>query len=124
MNKKMVLMTFIGMAFSVLSFCQTSTAVVNPNAEHDRMYRLVLQSEKNETPSFVVDALKAFAKEKGYEEKSVLRNAIIFKPLYNKNVSKEDKLFVTKILMKMCENPQTTIPVNLVAKAINDISKN
>ena len=124
MNKKMILMTVIGMVFSVLSFCQTSSHRVNPNADHDRMYWLVLASEKNEAPDFAVEALKLFAKEKGYEVKNVLRNITLFKPLYNESVSKEDKLFVIKILMRMCENPNATIPINLVNRAIKDLSKN
>lgn len=117
-------MTIVGMAFSMVSYCQTLAPSVNPNAEHDRMYKLVKESEKNETPDFVITAFKLFAKEKGYVEQNVLRNIILFKPLYNKNVSNEDKIFVTKILIRMCENPQTTIPVDLVNRAIKDISKN
>ena len=124
MRKKVVLFTIMGLIISMTSFCQSLAPSVNPNAEHDRMYHLVRESEKNEAPEFVIEALKSFAREKGYVEQNVLRNIVLFKPLYNKNVSKEDKLFVTKILMRMCENPQTTIPVNLVAKAINEISKN
>ena len=117
-------MTFIGMAFSLLSFCQTLSPAVNPNAEHDRMYRIVLACEKDETPIFVINALKLFAKEKGYAEQNVLRNTVLLKPLYNKNISKEDKLFVTKTLLRMCENPNTTIPVNLVSQAKKEISGN
>ena len=124
MNKKMILMTLVGMAFSVVSFCQTLSPAVNPNAEHDRMYRLVLQCEKDETPEAVITALKLFAKEKGYAEQYVLRNTVLLKPLYNKNISKEDKLFVIKILMRMCENPNTTMPINLVSQVKKDISSN
>ena len=124
MNKKMILMTVVGMALSVLSFCQTLAPAVNPNAEHDRMYRLVLLCEKDENPDFAVTAFKLFAKEKGYVEQNILRNIVLFKPLYNKNISKEDKIFVTKILFRMCENPQTTIPIDLVNRAFKDISKN
>ena len=124
MNKKLILMTIVGVALSITSFCQSAAPLVNPNAEHDRMYRLVLESEKNEAPDFAIEAFKLFAKQKGYSEQNIQRNIILFKPLYNKNVSKEDKIFVTKILIRMCENPLTTIPVELVNKAVKDISKN
>lgn len=117
-------MTVIGMAFSFLSFCQTTSPVVNPNAEHDRMYWLVLECEKNEVPQFAVDAFKSFAKEKGYSEKNILRNIVLFKPLYNNDISKEDKIFVTKVLLRMCENPQPLIPIDLVNRAVKDISQN
>ena len=117
-------MTIMGLAISISSFCQSAVPIVNPNAEHDRMHRLVLESEKNEAPDFAISAFKLFAKEKGYSEQNVLRNVILFKPIYNENVSKDDKIFVIKILMRMCENPLTTIPVELVNKAVKDISKN
>lgn len=117
-------MTIMGLAISISSFCQSAVPIVNPNAEHDRMYRLVRESENNEAPEFAIEAFKSFAKEKGYAEQNVLRNITLFKPLYNKNVSKEDKIFVTKILMRMCENSMTTIPIELVNKAVKDISKN
>ena len=117
-------MTIMGLAISISSFCQSAIPTINPNADHDRMYRLVLENEKNEAPEFAIEAFKSFAKEKGYVEQNILRNIVLFKPLYNKNVSKEDKIFVTKILMRMCENPQTTIPIELINKAVKDISKN
>ena len=123
MRKKIILMTIMGLAISISSFCQSAVSIVNPNAEHDRMHRLVLESEKNEAPDFAIEAFKLFAKQKGYSEQNIQRNIILFKPLYNKNVSKEDKIFVTKILIRMCENPLTTIPVELVNKAVKDISK-
>ena len=124
MRKKIILMTIIGLAISITSFCQSAVPIENPNAEHDRMHRLVLESEKNEAPEFAIEAFKLFAKQKGYSEQNVLRNVILFKPIYNENVSKDDKIFVIKILMRMCENPLTTIPVELVNKAVKDISKN
>ena len=124
MRKKIILMTIMGLAISISSFCQSAVPIVNPNAEHDRMHRLVLESEKNEAPEFAIEAFKLFAKQKGYFEQNVLRNVILFKPIYNENVSKDDKIFVIKILMRMCENPLTTIPVELVNKAVKDISKN
>ena len=124
MRKKIILMTIMGLAISISSFCQSAVPIVNPNAEHDRMHRLVLESEKNEAPEFAIEAFKLFAKQKGYSEQNVLRNVILFKPIYNENVSKDDKIFVIKILMRMCENPLTTIPVELVNKAVKDISKN
>lgn len=124
MRKKIILMTIMGLVISISSFCQSAVPIVNPNAEHDRMHRLVLESEKNEAPDFAIAAFKLFAKEKGYSEQNVLRNVILFKPIYNENVSKDDKIFVIKILMRMCENPLTTIPVELVNKAVKDISKN
>ena len=117
-------MTIMGLAISISSFCQSAEPAVNPNADHDRMYWLVLANEKNEAPDFAVEALKLFAKEKGYEEKNILRNITLFKPLYNKNVSKEDKLFVINILRRMCENANATIPIDLVNKAANDLIKN
>ena len=124
MRKKIILMTIMGLVISISSLCQSAIPIVNPNAEHDRMHRLVLESEKNEAPDFAITAFKLFAKEKGYSEQNIQRNIILFKPLYNKNVSKDDKIFVTKILMRMCENPLTTIPVHLVNKAVKDISQN
>ena len=124
MRKKIILMTIMGLAISISSFCQSAVPIVNPNAEHDRMHRLVLESEKNGAPEFAIEAFKLFAKQKGYFEQNVLRNVILFKPIYNENVSKDDKIFIIKILMRMCENPLTTIPVELVNKAVKDISKN
>ena len=124
MNKKTIIIAFISLAFCMPAFCQIATPAVNPNADHDRMYRIVTESYSTEMPSFATDALKAFAKTKGYSEPAVLRNTMVLRSLYNKNLSKDDRLFAAQIIMRMCDNPATTIPVELVSNAITEISKN
>ena len=124
MNKKTIITAFFAIAFCMPAFCQIATPAVNPNAEHDRMYRIVTQSYSTEMPAFATEVLKAFAKTKGYSEPAVLRNTMILRSLYNKNLSKDDRLFAARIMMRMCENPGTTIPIELVSEAVKEISKN
>ena len=124
MNKKTIIIAFFSLAFYMPALCQTALSAVNPNADHDRMYRIINESNSTEMPVFATVALKAFAKNKGYSEPAVLRNTMILKPLYNKNLSKDDRLFAARIIMSMCDNPATTIPVELVSNAVTEISKN
>ena len=124
MNKKPLIVAFFAWAFCMPAFCQIATPAVNPNADHDRMYRIITESNSVEVPAFAITALKNLAKTKGYSEPAVLRNTMILKPLYNKNLSKDDRLFAARIMMRMCENPGTSIPIELVSEAVKEISKN
>lgn len=124
MNKKSLIVAFFALAFCMPAFCQTAKPTVNPNADHDRMHRIITESYSTEMPAFATEALKVFAKTKGYSEPAVLRNTMILRSLYNKNLSKDDRLFAGQIIMRMCDNPGTTIPVELVSNAITEISKN
>ena len=123
MNKKTIIIAFFSLAFCLPAFSQTSLPAVNHNADRDRMHRIITESTTVEMPQFATEALKTFAKTKGYNETGVMRNTILLRPLYNKNLSKEDRLFAAQVLMRMCDNPSTTIPVELVSNAIKEISK-
>lgn len=123
MNKKTLIVAFFALAFCMPAFSQIAKPAVNPNADHDRMYRIVTESNSVEVPAFAIAALKNLAKTKGYSEPAVLRNAMILKPLYNKSLSKNDRLFAAQILMRMCDNPANTIPVELVSDAVKELSK-
>ena len=120
MNKKTLIFALFALIFCMPAFCQT----VKPVTDHDRMYRIVTESNSVEVPAFAIAALKNLAKTKGYSEPAVMRNTILLKPLYNKNLSKDDRLFAAQILMRMCDNPSTTIPVELLTDAVKEVSKN
>lgn len=122
MNQKTIIIAFFFLAFCMPAFCQTAS-VVKPISEHDRMYRIINESNSVEVPAFAIAALKNLAKTKGYSEPAVLRNTILLKPLYNQNLSKDDRLFAAQIMMRMCDNPSTTIPLELVTDALKEISK-
>lgn len=124
MNKKTIIIALIGLAFCMPAFCQTAAHAVNPNADHDRMLRIVTESNNVEMPAAATAALRTFAKTKGYSEPAVMRNAILLRPLYNKSLSKDDRLFAAQVLLRMCDNPGTTIPPELVSNAVKEISKN
>ena len=123
MNKKPLTLVFFALVFCIPAFCQNAKPAVNPNADHDRMYRIVTESNSVEMPAFAITALKSLAKTKGYSEHAVMRNTILLKPLYNKNLSNDDRLFAAQVLMRMCDNPATTIPVELVSDAVKQVSK-
>ncbi len=124
MNKKTVFLMIIGMVFSVSAFCQAAQTNTNPNAERDRMYRIVNASTTTEVPPSLISELKSLARTKGINENAVLRNTILLKPLYNSSLTKEDRLFAANVLMQMSENAGSTIPADAVRKAISEISKN
>lgn len=123
MNKKTLLAALFALAIYLPVFSQNAKPAVNPNADHDRMYRIVTESNSVEVPAFAITALKNLAKTKGYSEPAVMRNTLLLKPLYNKNLSKEDRLFAAQVLLRMCDNPSTSIPVELVTDAIKEVSK-
>ena len=123
MNKKTIIIAFISLVFCMPAFCQTATPAVNPNADHDRMYKIVNESNSVEMPAFAITALKNLAKMKGYSEPAVLRNKMLLRPLYNKNLSNDDRLFAAQVLLRMCDNPATTIPAELVSDAVKELSK-
>jgi hypothetical protein len=120
MNKKVVLFTIASMFLASIAFSQAPA--VNPNAEHDKMIGLIQKSEMLPVPEFVTVALKKFAKEKGYDEKAILRNALLLSPIYNTSLTKEERLFACKIALRACENTYATIPASLVTKMMNEIS--
>lgn len=123
MNKKTLIVAFVALAFCMPAFSQTTMPGVNPNADHDRMYRILNESNSVELPAFAIAALKDLAKNKGYSEPAVMRNGILLKPLYNKSLSKDDRLFVLRILKDICDNPGASIPIELVSNAAKEISK-
>jgi hypothetical protein len=128
MNKKIYIMLFLAMGLSTIAFCQTTTTlppvdVKAINAEHDRMNDLIIKSDKVVLPDSTISILKNFAKQKGYRETAVLKSGTILKTLYNKDISKADKLFACKIISRMCESEYTTIPLSLVMNLTNQITK-
>jgi hypothetical protein len=128
MNKKICIMLFLAMGLSAMAFCQVATTlppvdVKAINAEHDRMNDLMIRSDKVALPDSTVNILKNFAKQKGYREAAVLKSGTILKTLYNKDVSKVDKLFACKIISRMCESEYTTIPLSLVMNLTSQITK-
>jgi hypothetical protein len=128
MNKKIYIMLFLAMGLSTIAFCQTTTTlepvdVKAINAEHDRMNDLMIKSDKVVLPDSTIYILKNFAKQKGYREAAVLKSGMILKTLYNKDVSKVDKLFASKIILRICESEYSTIPVSLVMNITNQITK-
>jgi hypothetical protein len=128
MNKKIYIMLFLAMGLSTIAFCQMTTTlppvdVRAINAEHDRMNDLIIKSDKVVLPDSTISILKNFAKQKGYRETAVLKSGTILKTLYNKNVSRIDKLFASKIISRMCESEYTTIPLSLIINLTNQINK-
>jgi hypothetical protein len=128
MNKKIYVMLFLAMGLSTIAFCQTTTTlepvdIKALNADHDRMYYFMVKSDKIILPDSTITILKNFAKQKGYREAAVLKSGTILKTLYNKDLTKENKLFACKIISKMCESEYTTIPLSLVINLTNQITK-
>lgn len=128
MNKKIYVMLFLAMGLCTMAFCQTVTTlepvdIKALNADHDRMYYIMVKSDKVVLPDSTISILKNFAKQKGYREAAVLKGGTILKTLYNKDLVKEDKLFACKIISKMCESEYTTIPLSLVMNLTNQITK-
>lgn len=121
MNKKAILFAMASILFVSVAFCQAS--IKKPNEDHDRMFALIQKSESLPVPAYVTLALKRFAKEKGYDEKAVLRNALLLSPIYNTTLSIEDRLFACKIALRATENTNATLPGSLVTQMMNEISK-
>ncbi|NOU39235.1 MAG: hypothetical protein HOO89_11005 [Ferruginibacter sp.] len=125
MMKKIMLLLMLQFCIAMVSFSQTTKKVEeNPNADHDRMVLLMQKSEQIELPIEVIDAFKKHAALKGYDEKSVLRSAVIVKPLYNKAISKEDKLFVCSIIKRMTESQYSAIPASVEEKIYKELTTN
>ena len=128
MNKKIYVTLFLAISLSANTFCQTKTTlqpvdVRAINAEHDRMNDLMIKSDNVTLPDSTINILKSFAKQKGYREAAVLKSGGILKTLYNKNLTKQDKLFACKMISRICESEYTTIPLSLIVNLTNQITK-
>jgi hypothetical protein len=75
-------------------------------------------------PTDVTLQLKNFAKEKGLIEEAVLKSALLLRPIYNNNLPKEERLFVCRKVLLMCDAPHSTLPTTLVRNKMNEILKN
>lgn len=125
MNKKIMMVAIATMLFASISFAQTSNEVnvAKINADHDRMIALIQKSEKLPIPDYVTEELKKFAKQKGYNEQSVLRNYMLLCPIYNTSLTNDDRLFACKIATNACTYGNAYIPISLVNKLKEDILK-
>lgn len=125
MNNKIMMMTIATMLFASVSFAQTlnEVDVAKINADHDRMITLIQKSEKLPVPEYVTEELKKFAKQKGYNEQSVLRNYMLLCPIYNTDLTADDRLFACKMATKACTNENAYIPISLVNKLKDEILK-
>ncbi len=110
--------------FNIFSFlANAQSAAVNPNADHDRMIKLILESNKVVLPDSVQRQLKKFAKDKHLDEREVLKNVVLINPLFNDKISREDKLFVCLAGIRMSDNAHSTLPVKVFNDAYTRLNK-
>ena len=96
MKKSLLLvLLFAGLCFK-LSYSQAPLAATNPNFVHDKITNLSIISQKVQLPDSVYRILKEFAILKNKNIGSVTRSDYMFKVLYNKDLSTEDKLFACR----------------------------
>jgi hypothetical protein len=123
MNKRISFMLLVGIFSASIAFSQTQVAApINRNADHDRLIMLIQKSDKVVVPESVIVALKNFAMLKGYNEQSVLRNVILLRPMYDKNLSKEDRLFACAMVKRASENTNASIPTSIPTNMIKELS--
>jgi rRNA-processing protein FCF1 len=123
MNKRISFMLLVGIFSASIAFSQApAVAPVNRNADHDRMIMLIQKSDKIVVPETVIEELKSFAKLKGYNEQAVLRNVILLRPMYDKTLSKEDRLFACAMVKRASENTNASIPTSIATNMIKELS--
>lgn len=124
MEKKIVTLISTFLLITTLTFAQANnTSIpVNMNAEHDRMIALLQKSDKVVLPENVTTTLKDYAKLKGLNEQSALRNAILLKPIFDTNLLLADRLFACEIVKRACENPYSSIPKSIIIDMIKELT--
>ncbi len=100
MNRKLLLLLFVLIFTLNKIFSQTPLGAANPNFVHDKITEFYTKSVDVKLPDSVYTILKNYAHNKNFNEFSVLRNDYMFKVLYNKNISIEDRLYACNFFIK------------------------
>jgi hypothetical protein len=101
---------------SISAFSQTQNA--NPNAEHDRMVELLMKSYGVALPDSITNKLKAFAREKNFPEREVMKNSVFLRALYNETISVTDRIYACEFTIRAINN--STNGMMLPIKLFND----
>ena len=100
MSKKLLTLFIISILVLNKSYCQAPLGAANPNFVHDKITDFYTKSVEVKLPDSVYTILKNYARNKNYNEFSVLRNDYVFKVLYNKNISIGDRLYACNFFIK------------------------
>ena len=93
MSQRAFFIVLICTFFSVgRAFSQTGIPNQNPNAEHDRMYALLLKSEGISIPDSVRSTLLAHAERNHLDPRVVTKYSVFLKILYNPVITDAEKL--------------------------------
>ena len=93
MSKRAFFIVLICTFFSVgRAFSQTGIPNQNPNAEHDRMYALLVKSEALTLPDSVTTLLQAHAERNHLDPLVVMKYSVFLKILYNPAITNAEKL--------------------------------
>ncbi len=93
MSKRAFFIVLICTFFSVArAYSQTGIPNQNPNAEHDRMYALLVKSEAFPLPDSVRTMLLAHAERNHLDPRVVMKYSVFLKILYNPAITNAEKM--------------------------------
>jgi hypothetical protein len=98
-------------------FSQTQKSLSSANlTDGDRFILLFSKSDTVTIPENIIAELKVFAASNFFEESVVLKNAVAFKVLYNKQFSLQERIFAVDYLIRLYSPAYSMLPLNLFQK--------
>jgi hypothetical protein len=120
MKQKLLLGFLLLFSISTATLGQNTTD--KPNALHDKLHGILSKSFEVQLPKKVLDALKAHAIQNNLDIKIVMRSALWLKPVYNENLTLDERLFFANHALKSVGKSDFTLPVYLFQEVIDKLN--